>query len=332
MSNTKIWNWGIIGPGKIAHKFVQDLQAHVPNARVHAVASRSLDRSQAFATEYNIANVYGSYHEMLSCPNLDIVYIATPHSQHYQNTLLCLNAGIPTLCEKAFAVNSRQVSEMIDLAQTKKIFLQEAIWTRFHPATLQVLDWVKSGKIGEIVHIAADFGFKTNLTPEGRLLNKELTGGSLMDIGIYPLFISKLLLGEPKTIKAVGALSATEVDLNCSMSLNYESGATASLYSTIQAHTTCEAHIYGSKGKIKIHSRFHETHAITLEQDGEPPITLETERLGNGYSYEIADAQRCLEEGRNENNLLPLKFSQELMAQLDIIKKQIGVVYPEDLM
>jgi predicted dehydrogenase len=331
MPKEKTWNWGILGPGKIAHKFVQDLQAHVPNARVHAVASRSIERAEAFAAQYQVPNSYGSYQELLACPHLDIIYIATPHSQHYQNTLMCLHAGIPTLCEKAFAVNSKQLQEMVLLAQSKKVFLQEAIWTRFHPATKQVLEWIEQDKIGQIVHIAADFGFKADLHPEGRLLNKQLTGGSLMDIGIYPLFISQLLLGQPSALKAVGTFSETEVDLSCSMALQYANGATANLYSTILANTTCEAHIYGSKGKIKMHNRFHETKGITLEQEGKEPITLETERLGHGYSYEIADVQRCLAQGLTENNLLPLQFSQELMALLDTVKKQIGLVYLEDL-
>jgi predicted dehydrogenase len=325
----KVFNWGVIAPGGIARKFVHDLQ-FVPNARLHAVASRSLERAQAFASEFGASYAFGSYEEIVNCEGLDVIYIATPHSEHYANTIMCLNAGIPVLCEKAFAVNSKQLAQMINLAQSKKVFLQEAIWTRFHPAIKKVLEIIEAGEIGKIIHIAADFGFKAPYDLTNRIYNKALTGGSLMDIGIYPLFISKLLLGNPKTIKAVGTLAVTGVDVNCSIALNYESGATASLFSTVATVTETICSIYGEKGKILIHGRFHETKAITLEVFGSEPITIPTQRLGHGYSYEAEDVHRCLNEGLIENNLLPLSFSADLMKIMDEVRSQIGVFYPED--
>jgi predicted dehydrogenase len=328
--NNKIYNWGILAPGGIAHKFADDL-AFLPNAKVHAVASRSLERAQNFATKYGAEYAYGSYEELISAPDLDVIYIATPHSEHYANTLMCLNASIPVLCEKAFAVNTGQLKEMVALAQNKRVFLQEAIWTRFHPAIAKVEELIKANTIGDIVHISADFGFKAGNDLSNRIFNPNLTGGSLLDIGIYPLFISKLLLGNPAEIKAVAIKTVTGVDMNCSMVLSYSSGATATLFSTVAAETDTICTIYGTKGKIFIHGRFHETKAITVTVRGELPHTIDCERLGHGYSYEAADVQRCLAENRTENNKLPLQFSLELMAIMDEIRSQIGVVYPEEI-
>ncbi len=325
----KIFNWGILGPGKIAQKFAQDL-AFVPNAKLYAVGSRNLERAQNFAKEHNAITYFDSYEALVNCAEVDIIYIATPHSEHYKNTLLCLNAGKPVLCEKAFAINSLQLQEMVTLAQHKKIFLQEAIWSRFHPAIIQILNIIQSGQIGEIVHVQADFGFKANPDPEGRLFNPNLTGGSLLDIGIYPIFISKLILGQPTLVKAIGTLTSTGVDQNCSIAMKFKNGATASLFSTLMANTPTVCSIYGTLGKIEIHSRFHETKGFTVIIDGQEPQVFETERLGNGYSYEAADAQRCLLENRIENNLLTLSFSQELMQILDEVRMQIGLQYPQE--
>lgn len=329
MKNSKTFNWGVIAPGNIANKFCDDLE-FVPNARVHAVASRSLERAQIFADKYGAKNAYGSYEEIINCPDLDAIYIATPHSEHYNNTLMCINAGIPVLCEKAFAVNSRQLKEMVALAREKKVFLQEAIWTRFHPSVAQVSDIIAKGTIGKIIHLSANFGFLAPFDLSNRIYNLSLTGGSLMDIGIYPLFISKLLLGNPKSIKAVGTLYETGIDLNCSMALNYESGATASLFSTVACETETSCTIYGEKGKIYMHPRFHETKGFTLSVTGEEDEFFPTERLGHGYSYEAEDVQRCLSEGLIENDKLPLQFSLELMAIMDEVRNQIGLIYPED--
>ncbi len=325
----KIYNWGIIAPGGIAHKFAHDLQ-FVPNARLHAVASRNLGRAEAFAKQFGAQYTYGSYQEIIHCPDIDVIYIATPHSEHHINTLMCINAGIPVLCEKAFAVNSKQLGEMVAVARTKKVFLQEAIWTRFHPSIHKVLELIHAETIGKIVHISADFGFLAPKDLNNRIYNINLTGGSLLDIGIYPLFISKLLLGNPTEVKAVGVLSETGTDVNCSMTLKYESGATASLFSTVASNTDTVCYIYGEKGKIFIHGRFHETKKITLQLNDQEPVDFDCERLGFGYSYEAQDVQRCLSEGKHENNLLNLNFSLELMAILDKIRGQIGVVYPED--
>lgn len=322
--------WGIIGCGKIAEKFADDLM-NVPNAKLNAVASRSLEKAQAFGQPYHCPHAFGSYEQLAQSGLVDVIYIATPHAQHCENTLMCLEAGVPVLCEKAFAINTSMVTSMIQKSQEKKVFLMEAIWTRFHPAINQIEDIIKAGTIGQIVHIVADFGFLADINPEGRLFNPALTGGSLMDIGIYPLFISKLLLGKPTQVKAVGVMAPTGVDMNVSVALTFPNGATASLFSTLAAQTDTTCTIYGSKGKIYIHGRFHETRGFTLTLDGEEPQVFATERNGWGYGYEASDVQRCLAEGRIENDKLPLQFSLELMELMDEIRAQIGLKYPQEV-
>jgi predicted dehydrogenase len=326
---TKIYNWGILGPGGIAKKFADDL-SFLPNAKVHSVASRSLERAKSFGENYGAKYCYGSYQELVNCPDLDVIYIATPHSEHYENTLMCLNAGIPVLCEKAFAINAIQLKEMVELAQTKKVFLQEAIWTRFHPSIAKVLELIENQEIGEIVHIAADFGFLAKMDLEARWFNAELTGGSLLDIGIYPLFISKLLLGIPNQVKALATIAPTGVDASTSIALQFNNGATASLFSTFYANTDTTCTIYGTKGKIFIHGRFHETKGVTITKTDQEPQYFECERLGHGYSYEAEDVQRCLAAGLTENNKLPLQFSMELIQLMDEIRAQIGLKYPNE--
>ncbi len=322
-------NWGILAPGHIARKFAEDLQ-YVAGARLAAVGSRSMDRAIAFAEEFGVAKAYGSYQELVNDPDVEIIYVASPHSEHHEHTLLCLQAGKHVLCEKAFALNTGQVREMTALAREKGLFLMEAIWSRFHPAILQTLEIVQSGQMGEIVHVQADFGFKAEYDVTKRLFNRDLAGGSLYDIGLYPLFISKLLLGVPAEIKALGTLTETGVDMNCSMALRYDSGATASLFSTFAAKTDTTCTIYGTSGQLFIQSRFHETTGLTLYPEEAMPQSISTERLGWGYSYEAEHVQNCIREGLTESPLLPHSFSLELMESLVEIRRQIGVVYPGD--
>lgn len=324
----RTYNWAILGPGNIARKFAQDL-ALVPQARLHAVASRSLANAQAFAAEFKVPHAVGSYEELLAVPGIDAVYIATPHSEHYAHALLCLRAGLPVLCEKAFAQNAGQAQEMIRVAREGRVFLMEAFWTRFFPAIAQALALVAAGHIGEVKHLVADFGFATPYQPAGRLFNPALAGGSLLDIGVYPLFISQLFLGVPSTVGAVATLAPTGVDLNCAMSLAYPGGATASLFSTLAAQTDNRCVLYGTKGKLQLLGRFHAPTGVQVQLTGEELTqTFSCPAPGLGYHYEAAHVQECLAQGLTESPLLPLDFSLQLMQQLDAVRQQIGLRYP----
>ena len=323
----RTFNWAILGLGNIAHKFAESL-ALLPQARLHAVASRSLAKAQAFAADFGVPHAVGSYEDLLAVPDLDVVYLATPHSEHHAHALLCLRAGLPVLCEKAFARSASQAEEMIGVAREQDVFLMEAFWTRFFPAIAQALELVNAGVIGEVKHLAADFGFTAPYEPQGRLFNPALAGGSLLDIGVYPLFISKLFLGQPTTVRAVSTPAPTGVDLNCAMVLAYASGATASLFSTVAAPTDNQCILYGTKGQLQLLGRFHAPNAVQVQLLGQPAQLIPFDKPGYGYHYEAAHVQQCLAQGLLESPLLPLAFSLELMQLLDTVRQQIGLRYP----
>ena len=324
----RTFNWAILGLGNIAHKFATDL-ALVPQARLHAVASRSLAKAQDFAQAFGAPHAVGSYEALLQVPDIDAVYIATPHSEHHAHALLCLRAGLPVLCEKAFTQNAAQAQEVIATAREHGVFLMEAFWTRFFPAIYQALELVQAGTIGEVKHLVADFGFRTEFKPEGRLFNPALAGGSLLDVGVYPLFISKLFLGQPAEVRAVATPTSTGVDQNCAMALAYASGATATLFSTIAASTENRCVLYGTKGHLQLLGRFHAPHGLLVKlHDEDQPREIPCEKQGLGYHYEATHVQECLAQGLLESPLLPLGFSLELMQLLDTVRAQIGLRYP----
>ncbi len=318
------YNWGIIGLGRIAHKFAKDLQL-LPNARLWAVASQDAGRAADFAQQYQAPHHYGSYEGLLSCPELDVVYIATPHVTHCANTLLCLEAGIPVLCEKPFAMNAAEADLMIKTARERRVFLMEAMWTRFLPTTRQMLQWIEEGRIGEVMSVKADFGFNAPFDPEGRIYNKALGGGALLDIGVYPAFLSLLLLGYPTAIKSMIYMGDTGVDLEVGALLSYPGNRMAHLHTTVRARTKTEAFVYGSKGTIHLHTRWHEPTSMSLLEEHKRPEEVHFDWKGFGYHYEAAEAMRCLGEGLLESPLLPLSFSRQLMQLLDDIRAGAGL-------
>ncbi|GAC1372769.1 MAG: Gfo/Idh/MocA family oxidoreductase [Hymenobacter sp.] len=323
----RTYNWAILGLGNIAHKFAADL-ARVPQARLHAVASRSLPKAQAFAAAFDVPHAVGSYEELLAVPGIDVVYIATPHSEHCAHALLCLRAGLPVLCEKAFARNAAQARQMVRVAREQRVFLMEAMWTRFFPAVAHALDLVRAGAIGEVKHLVADFGFAAPFDPQGRLFNPALAGGSLLDVGIYPLFISHLFLGEPTAVRAVSTPTGTGVDGSCAMALAYAEGATARLFSTVEAPTDNQCILYGTQGQLRLTGRFHAPDGVWVQRLGQEAQVVAYEKDGYGYHYEAAHVQACLAQGLEESPLLPLAVSLQLMELLDAVRDQIGLRYP----
>ena len=323
--------WGILGPGRIAHKFAQDLLT-LPDAQLYAVASSDQQRADEFANEYKIPHAFGSYEDLLTLPDLDVVYVATPHVKHYEHVMLLLNGGVSrpglaVLGEKPFAMNSEQVREMVDTARSKGVFLMEALWSRFMPGIVHALALAQSGVIGKVVSVKADFGFKAPFLPEKRLFNKELGGGSVLDIGIYPLFLSYLFLGKPTKVKALANFGSTGVDEQCGMVLTYADGQVALLESTILADTDCVGIIQGDKGQIRIHSRFHETKGVTLQLIDQPAQSVGFDRTTHGYDYEAQHVMQCLAEGKTESPLWSLEDSLNLMALLDAVQAEAGIVY-----
>ncbi|WP_299180967.1 Gfo/Idh/MocA family oxidoreductase [uncultured Aquimarina sp.] len=325
MNKNKKYNWGIIGCGKIAHKFAEDLLT-IPNANLFAVASRNLKKAKDFGNTYNVFSCYGSYNELISNPEIDIIYIATPHVFHHKNTLMCLNAKKAVLCEKPFALNLEQVTEMIATARNNNTFLMEALWTYFLPHYKYVLKIVTSNNLGKIKYLKADFGFASEFNPESRIFKKELGGGSLLDVGIYPLFAALSLLGYPDHIEAKATFGKTGIDENCTMQLYYPNNVEAFLYSSVTEKTNTEAVIELEKGAIHIHSRFHEPSSITITKNGvselhEFPVTT------NGYNYEAIHVQEMMSRGNIESNIMTFEKSLELIKLLDSVRDKIGLNY-----
>lgn len=321
-------NWGIIGLGKIAHKFAHDLK-YVPNAQLHAVASTDSQRSKEFARQYNVPYNFNSYEALLNCPHLDVVYIATPHPFHYTNTLMCLRRRIPVLCEKPFGMNSQEVKTMIETAKANQTFLMEAMWTRFIPSFQKTIELVKSGVIGKPLSMKADFGFHAPFDPNSRIFNKDLGGGSLLDIGIYPIMAALSIFGKPKKINAMASMSTTEVDETCVVDFQYENGAIAMCHSTVKAHTNIEAYIYGEKGFIYLHPRFHHSKALTVSLYEGKEETLSIPFEGHGYQFEATEVTNCLKNNLLESRIMPHQFSTDLIETLDAVRAEIGLVYPK---
>ncbi|MDZ7743702.1 MAG: Gfo/Idh/MocA family oxidoreductase [Bacteroidota bacterium] len=321
--NSKI-NWGIIGLGKIARLFASDLQLS-ENAILHSVASRDIEKAAQFSMDYQAVKHYGNYEELARDPDIDIVYIATPHVFHYEQTMMCLKYGKPVLCEKPMGISSGEVKRMIGEANYGKSFLMEALWTRFIPATEKLIELLKNKVIGDIIFMRADFGFRADPNPGGRLFNKKLGGGALLDIGIYPVYLSLLALGFPSDIKTMARVSSPEVDSYISMLFDYENSAKAILESTFEADTPTEAYIYGTNGVIKLHSRFHHSEKISLYQNGELKEVFDIKHQGEGYIYEIEEVNQCLINQQTESSKLPHSLSLNLAMLLEQVKDKAGL-------
>ncbi|SNR65682.1 Predicted dehydrogenase [Maribacter sedimenticola] len=318
--------WGIVGAGNIAHSFSKDL-ALVRGGELVSVASRDLEKAKGFSAIYGAPNAYGSYEELFKSNTVDVVYIATPHTSHAELSIAAMNHGINVLCEKPIGVNKDQVKEMFQVARAQNVFLMEALWSRFNPTIKKVKEMVDDGSIGDIGYLHADFAFYAlDRDEKGRLLNTSLAGGSLLDIGIYPIFLSYLLLGMPKDIKASAHFFKTGVEMQVSMIFSYEK-AQAMLYSGLNSNSEMKAEIAGSKGSIYIHPRWHETTGYTLEVDGDSTVN-EVGKLGKGYTYEIEEVHTCLNSGKKESSLWSHKNSLDLIEIMDTVRSKTGIVFP----
>jgi len=318
--------WGIVGAGNIAHSFSKDL-ALVDGGKLVSVASRSLSKAQNFANEYGAPNAYGSYEELFNSGTVDIIYLATPHTSHADLSIAAMVAGNAVLCEKPMGVNKVEVENMIAVAKENNVFLMEALWSRFNPTIKKVKELVDNGTIGDIGYLLSDFAFYAlDRDEEGRLLNPDLAGGSLLDIGIYPIFLAYLMLGKPKDIKATANFYKTGVEMQCSMIFNYDN-AQAILYSGLNSNSEKKSEIAGSKGSIFIHPRWHETTGYTLEKDGKT-ISNEVGKRGKGYVHEIEEVHDCINSGKTESDLWSHQNSLDLIGIMDSVRKKTGIVFP----
>jgi predicted dehydrogenase len=328
----KTIRWGILGAGRIARKFASDFRL-VENAELVAIGSRSQESADKFAKEFPVKHRHASYEALAQNPEVDAIYIATPHNLHYENTLLCLNNNKAVLCEKPFAMNSRQTVEMIALAKEKNVFLMEALWTKFHPHFIKMREMVGQGMLGEIRSVLVNFGFIPPEPVPARIFDPALGGGTLMDIGIYNVFMAMSVLGKPDHIDAVMTPASTGVDEQCAILFRYNSGAMAQLFSTFSSNLATEADICGSQGRIRLTSRFYET-SSTLEYypgrvDSKQVIPLEKEP-GFGYQYEARHVNDCLRKGLTESDVVTFADTLQLMEILDKIRAIAGIRYTTD--
>jgi predicted dehydrogenase len=324
--------WGILGPGRIARKFASDLKL-VEDAELVAVGSRSMSSAEAFAKDFPVQYLHDSYEALVRNEDVDVIYVATPHSFHYQNTLLCLQHNKAVLCEKPFAINSRQAREMIALAKEKKVFLMEALWSKFLPHYIKVREMVTSGELGEIKSFHSNFGFKPVEPIAPRIFDPALGGGTIMDIGIYNIFWAMSILGEPENISASVTPASSGVDEQCAVLFKYKNGAMAQLYSSFTSNLATDADICGDKGRIRLTTRFYEP-ATTIEYypqyvDSKQIIEVDKE-AGFGYQYQARHVNECLKKGLTESPIMSFDDTLKLMDMLDTVRKLGGVKYPED--
>ena len=321
------FRWGIIGLGSIARKFAEGLKS-VPGAELAAVGSRSQEKADKFGDEFGAARRHGSYEALAADPDVDAVYVASPHSKHKEDALLCLGAGKAVLCEKPFTINAAEAAEVIRAARERNVFLMEAMWTRFTPVMGKVRDLVKEGAIGEVRMVQADFGFRAGFNPQSRLFNPDLGGGALLDVGVYCLSFASMLLGTPEQITGVAHLGETQVDESAAMLLRYPQGEIAVLAAAVRLNTPHAATVLGTAGKIRVHPPFWIPKTLTLSRDGKDDETIELPYAGNGYNYEAQEVQRCVGQGLTESPTLPLGETLAIMQTMDTLRAQWGVKYP----
>ncbi len=326
---TDMVRWGILGTGKIARAMATALR-EVPGATLAAVASRSIDGAQAFGAEFGALACYGSYQELADAPDIDIIYIGTPHPMHAQNALMALHAGKAVLCEKPFTMNRREAELVVELARAKKLFLMEAMWTRFMPALAEVKRIIASGEIGQVHQLNADFGFMSTLGPEHRLHNPALGGGALLDIGIYPLSIAADLLGPVASVQASADMGDTGVDAQTAFILKHRDGAMSSCLCSTRARSPIELTVSGEQGHVRMNTPFYKTQSLTVTLADGSARTVSTPLIGNGYGYEAIEAMRCMRAGLIESPGMTHADTLALMGVLDTIRTQIGLRYPTD--
>lgn len=319
--------WGILGTGRIATTFAEGLQA-LPDAELTAVGSRSEQAAANFGTRFGATRHYASYAALAADPNVDIIYVATPHPQHHASARLCLEAGKAVLCEKPFTLNASQARDLVQLARERHLFLMEAMWTRFLPALTEVQRLVAEGAIGEPRILTADFGFHKEFDPSHRLFDLTLGGGALLDVGVYLISLASLFFGPPAQIQSLATLGPTGVDEQAALLLGYNNGRLAQLTAAITTATPMEATLIGSAGSIRLHSPWWRATSFSVASNGNAAQTSEAPFVGNGYCHEAAEAMRCLRAGVGESPIMPLDETLAVMATMDRVRVDWGLRYP----
>jgi predicted dehydrogenase len=321
--------WGILGTGAIARQFVEGLNA-LPGAEVLAVGSRSEVSAEGFAEGRSIPRRYASYEDLASDPDVDVVYVATPHPFHAENAELCLEAGKAVLCEKPFTVNAAEAERVVSLARERELFLMEGMWTRFFPLMERVRGMTSNGEIGELRMLTADFGVRFDLDPASRLFALELGGGALLDVGVYCVSLASMILGPPVRAAGLSHLGETGVDEQAAVVLEHEAGRLSNLTMGIRTATPQEATVLGTEGYVKIHAPWWRPTTMTVSRPCREDETIEAPVTGNGFNYEAAEVMRCLDEGRTESDVMPLDETISVMRAMDDLRTAWDLRYPSE--
>ncbi|OKI52935.1 Gfo/Idh/MocA family protein [Micromonospora sp. CB01531] len=318
--------WGILATGQIAGRFAEDLRL-VPGAELVAVGSRTRESAELFAARHGVPRAYASWADLATDPDLDVIYVATPHAAHHEAAMTCLAGDKAVLVEKPCTLDLATSSELVETALARGRFLMEAMWMRCNPLILRVVELIADGAIGEVTHVRADFGLAGPFPPEHRMRARTLGGGALLDLGVYPVSLAHLLLGVPQHVHAWAKLSPEGVDENTGLVLGWDSGAVATLSCGMIGATAITASITGTTGRIDLPEPFYRPGAAVLHRPGAEPETVPADLAGGGYQHEAVEVQRCLAAGLIESPLVPHAASLEVMALLDDIRARIGVAY-----
>nr|WP_299381344.1 Gfo/Idh/MocA family oxidoreductase [Allomuricauda sp.] len=318
--------WGIVGLGRIAKLFAEDLKL-VQGAELVAVASKSKERAQDFAHEFGVENCYDNYDSLFKDDQVDVVYVATLHHTHAPISIAAMNYGKHVLCEKPVAINALEAQKMVEASKTNKVFFMEAFWTRFNPSIRKIKELVDSGELGRLRYINAEFTFyKLDDDVQARSLNVDLAGGSLLDMGVYPIFLSYLMLGKPQELVAKSKFFDTGAEIQTSMIFDYPN-AQALLYSGFANNTDMKAKIGGEEGEIFIHPNWHETQGFTLVKDGwSKDYGLPT--IGKGFTHEIMECHTCISQGFSESKIWSHSDLLSLMQLVDSVRESAGIRFP----
>lgn len=321
--------WGILGAGGIAATVSADIAA-TPGNVLHAVAARDPERAAAFATAHGVARSHAGYAELVTDPDVDIVYVATTHGQHLEHALLALRAGKPVLVEKAFALNAAQAREIVAEARARQLFCMEAMWLRLNPLIRAAVGIAGSGRIGDVLGVRADLSRYFRYDRSHRLFDLAAGGGALLDLGVYPITFAWLVLGRPDTVAAAGSLAPTGSDLTAALQWGYTDGRVAQIYSSAAGTSPLAGLITGTHGWISVESRIHHPHRLVVHDAAGDEIVPAPPVDGHGYQLEIAEVARCLRAGELESPLVPLDEAVAILEIIDDARAQLGVRYPAD--
>jgi predicted dehydrogenase len=325
-SGSEKFSWGILGPGGIAQAFAKDL-ALLQGHTIGAVGSRSLENAQKFAATFG-GTAYGSYEELVADPSIDAIYVATPHPAHHDNVILALNAGKPVLCEKPFSVNAHEAQAMIDAAARNGVALMEAMWARFLPHYAKVREIVESGVLGPILSIHADHGQRLADQGIARLIEPDLAGGALLDLGIYPVSFAHMILGTPAQITSTAVMTDKGVDAQTSMIFTYQDGAQAVLTTTMIEQTPCRAVVAGLNGWLEIDRTFYNPAAMRVVLNDGTTTEYPNTYKGHGLREQAEVFKQLVRSGKLESEILTWQATVEIMTTLDTVREQIGLKYP----